>query len=881
MNGLGVMLVWCSLQVTLAVSVALGLSYLLSRWSLRVSRTAVSMGSMLVLVLTVLAWSPWPRWSWLAASPPAASGTESSSHTPTVDESKAPETAAKRRDERGAAPSHPSTWQSFAQAFSAEMRQVQRRDRGGWSWQGYVALLFLSLASFGALHLMFGAIAVQRLRSRARPLRDPAVLGLVKELRTRLNLVAEVEVLESDELTIAATIGWRRPAILLSPDWSHWTPLELRLVVAHELAHIRNNDFLCFVCAKAGLAMHLYHPLVHWLVGRLQLDLELAADATAATIADNPAHYLRTLADMALRQTDRRPGWSARTFLPTRGTFIRRLEMLKNTPSLRWQPAAGLRMLAGGLLLGVGFVVVGMRGAVGADPPANRVATKTAAAMNSSDWVPVDAMAVVVVRPADLIVQKNSSEAVRLLSAEALKRFALQPEQVEQLTVLLSPSQEKGAPIRDSGFIVRLKAPGKIAPSVPKGASVSTKDFMGKTYTSAGEVAWVQVDPQTYLVGTEEDLKRLIANGREAKSPLVKSKHWQAIDSQPVVVAFDMVAVSRTLELTEAAPPPAIRAILSPLWSDASELYLACGLDGALKLYGMIQMREDVGVQKIKETLTSAQTLAKNMIGGVREQWSRKPAGDGALILTILDIADELLKSAQVEERAGNSLSVTASAPLDAERSASLQQSVVAARQAAQRTQSMNNLRQLALAMHIYHDAHGHFPPAVLKGKDNQGGVPHSWRVALLPYLDEVLYKAYKFDEPWDSESNRKVLVQMPTVFRAPEDKSDSVHASYFAVVGSGTAFSKPEGVAMDSISDGLSNTILLVEANQEIPWTKPVDLELTADKPLPNVGGWSGTGYAAAYCDGSVRFFAKGLEEKRVRALLSIAGNEAVDPQE
>jgi len=96
-------------------------------------------------------------------------------------------------------------------------------------------------------------------------------------------------------------------------------------VLAHEIAHICRNDFLAWVCAQVGLVLHIYHPLVHWLASRLRLEQELAADAAAVELAGGQHCYLQTLAEMDLRQADRPLDWPARTFLPTRRTFLKRL----------------------------------------------------------------------------------------------------------------------------------------------------------------------------------------------------------------------------------------------------------------------------------------------------------------------------------------------------------------------------------------------------------------------------------------------------------------------------------------------------------------------------------------------------------------------------
>ena len=86
---------------------------------------------------------------------------------------------------------------------------------------------------------------------------------------------------------------------------------------------------------------------------------------------------------------------------------------------------------------------------------------------------------------------------------------------------------------------------------------------------------------------------------------------------------------------------------------------------------------------------------------------------------------------------------------------------------AARRAQSMNNLKQFALAMHNYHDTNGKFPAASSFDKDGKPLL--SWRVHVLPYLEQAeLYKQFHLDEPWDSEHNKKLIEKMPNVLASP-----------------------------------------------------------------------------------------------------------------
>ena len=115
------------------------------------------------------------------------------------------------------------------------------------------------------------------------------------------------------------------------------------------------------------------------------------------------------------------------------------------------------------------------------------------------------------------------------------------------------------------------------------------------------------------------------------------------------------------------------------------------------------------------------------------------------------------------------------------------------------RQKSIANLSRIVTALHRYHADHHHLPAAAINGKDGKGGPPHSWRVELLPYLDEQpLYDSYHFDEPWDSDHNKQLAETMPDVFRCPLDKPDSINTSYFGI----TSQDKPAGYGDSGESD-------------------------------------------------------------------------------
>jgi hypothetical protein len=186
------------------------------------------------------------------------------------------------------------------------------------------------------------------------------------------------------------------------------------------------------------------------------------------------------------------------------------------------------------------------------------------------------------------------------------------------------------------------------------------------------------------------------------------------------------------------------------------------------------------------------------------------------------------------------------------------------------------NLEKLARAMLKYDEDHGHLPANAIYSK--QGKPLLSWRVELLPYLDQKnLYDRFKLDEPWDSPHNVKLIWQMPDVFSGKGTNWVGDHqATRFRVFsGKGAAFEGTEGIPLKDFTDGAATTILIVEANRLVPWTKPDLLPYLPDRPIPRLGEKE-DGFHAAFADGSVRFL-KEPDEKTLRALITRNGGEKV----
>ncbi|MDR3632455.1 MAG: DUF1559 domain-containing protein [Isosphaeraceae bacterium] len=202
---------------------------------------------------------------------------------------------------------------------------------------------------------------------------------------------------------------------------------------------------------------------------------------------------------------------------------------------------------------------------------------------------------------------------------------------------------------------------------------------------------------------------------------------------------------------------------------------------------------------------------------------------------------------------------------------------VQAAREAARRSQCVNNLKQIGLALHNYESANSSFPPAAITDKDGKPLL--SWRVAILPYIERGdLYNQFHLDEPWDSPHNSALMAQMPVVYRCPSDPVSSPGTTTYQVfVGPGTLFEEDEATKLATVTDGTSNTLAVVETTSAVPWTKPEDQPYGKTLPLPAMGSHHPGGFNALFADGSVRFLKTSISEQILRGLITRNGGEVL----
>ncbi len=868
-------------------------------------------------VVSALAFCPWPRWVpvdsleilrlvIVNSSPQHDTGStkELSAARPDALASK-PSQVGKSITSQSSPSEKPTMAFALLQALAQEWgRLATVEHRTSWSWRNWLALAMLGSMVFGLVRLGSGLWAVRRLRSGSEPVADPALIDTVVLLRAEMGCSRPVEVRSSAELATPATIGWNRTLILLPDDWQTWNDEERRAVLAHELAHVCRGDFVTGMLAQLSVALQFYHPLAHWLSARLRLEQELAADAWSAKISGGSQPYLTTLAQMALRRDDRVLSWPARAFLPSRGTFVRRIEMLRDSQSVRHVGlSTRVRFLTIGILATLGVLIAGLRGPMAApavQAQTTRETTKTGGGADSNTvnqafdltYLPAETRMFVALRPAALLGRPEMQPVVKLLTGneQLVREFLLPIDQIDQLLIFWEGSPTNSAnPATTtlipppSGVIVQSARPQEWKQVLNRlSLPMDEVQHAGQTYLrpnggQAGRLSMSLYNPddRTAVLAADDLVRVLIEDRKEPKDRPSWNDAWSQVTRGQITAVLETRWLRRRLNQGEIR-----QGIIAPLLEKVRAYAASINVDRELKADILATVGQPEDVKPVVETIQALLTLGRNSVPSLREQNAHEAGIDlfrDSNEWAIGTLAG-LLGKAQIEAT-GQTVRLQTSSPIDEARAAAVVVSyATTARITSARAQSANNLKQIGLAFYNYAETNKHLPPPVLYG-GKSGKVPYSWRVAILPFLaQEELYNAYNFDEPWDGPNNSKLLERMPSVYGYPALGGGSkTHTAYFVFTGKDTMLGKGEKPSWSDVSDGCSYTILAVEARREVPWTKPEDITFDLALPVSQIGGFTPDGANVLFGDGSVRYIKTDISRAVMKALITRSGGEVI----
>jgi hypothetical protein len=472
--------------------------------------------------------------------------------------------------------------------------------------------------------------------------------------------------------------------------------------------------------------------------------------------------------------------------------------------------------------------------------------------------------------------------------AGAIKKFGIDPSEVEQIVVLFCmveryPGHPEPLPTVITHFarnvdakevLIKLQTlEGSREPhSIIKEVNVG-----GKTCFDPGGILMSYAPNKNTIVDAPRQIMEKVVARTEPKGPLLE-RLKKANPDQDFIIALAPEAFPNLDKILEAAKKNAPPLVVNYL--DAAKTVrggtATFNLTASSLLHVVLETKDADAAGNVEELLQQGLAMAS---GGLLLAKQSMPKEARANFGPVLKLAEQFVDGAKAT-KSGSQVVIDVKRPeiLDtagARIVSAVAQSIMDGRAAARRVQQMNNMKQIAIAMIMYETVDGNFPPAAIE----KGGKPLlSWRVTILPFLqEEVLYKQFHLDEPWDSPHNLEVAKKMPAVFQSPGGPKDG-KTRVMLFTGKGAAFDGGKKVQAGDIRDGMSNTILCVEAGPDkaVPWTKPEDLPFDPENPSAALGKASPAGCIAAFFDGHVMQLK--VDNKTLKALITPDGGEVID---
>ena len=503
-------------------------------------------------------------------------------------------------------------------------------------------------------------------------------------------------------------------------------------------------------------------------------------------------------------------------------------------------------------------------------------------ALRGIEYVPPEAAVAVVVNFSKL----QSAPSLELmpweiLTAAGIQDFGFDPLKIHQLIGVAAPPSMGSAP--GLGAVVSLSMPVTLKPSfLAQAQRVLVAGQQVYRFRQNPPIELALVDKKTMVLGTPGFLESMLrAAAVPAESPLRQLVGTRApSDDVAVFVAVEPARQFLKTGLENTPPLPLPLEFVRGLPDQVSSFRLNVNVSEGQKVQLVATATDADAAAEIEKGVRGGLGMVKTLFLATM---LAVPAGEGQLVgkstrSYFTRLANWLEKRLQPKR---DGATVTLEAGLEFTNTAIavglLLPAVQQAREAARRAQSKNNMKQMMLAFHNYHDRYGHFPAQA--NYDNNGKPLLSWRVHILPFIDQqALYSRFKLNEPWDSPHNRQLIRLMPPTYANPNLPSGSV-TNYLAVVGADSVVSTT-GVNVRQITDGTSRTVVLVEvdANRAVPWTKPVDHEIKATDPKAGLGGLRPGGFHVSMADGRVVFVPISVDSKYIQALATKSGGEVVE---
>ncbi|MDX1927299.1 MAG: DUF1559 domain-containing protein [Pirellulaceae bacterium] len=517
-----------------------------------------------------------------------------------------------------------------------------------------------------------------------------------------------------------------------------------------------------------------------------------------------------------------------------------------------------------------------------------------ALAAEAAKYLPEESIGTVTFWPArTMSLPRFRLAPLEVVTASGMEQVGIDPLKIQRVDVMLPLPGPAGMQF---GAVLQMAEPVRLNDLHPQvfGAN-EEQDEKGFKYRMMDgppnpEVILHQAGPKTILLGTKIFVKRMVTQRRAPTSLTTTLTSVAAGQDALVLLSIKTLrpVIEGGIDSMQGQLPPELAGDLKVVTASTDFMALRLTLDKGEKLQLMASANDDAAAAAMEKSLMNLIAFSKAMIveqakAAIPEDGSATSAATHKYVDRVSTEISGMLTPKRNSKRIVLEVEGLENTATIGTLVGLLLPAVQAARQAAMRMDSSNNLKQLGLAMHNYESAYRSFPATAILERDT-GKPLLSWRVAILPFIEQAaLYNQFHLDEPWDSPHNIKLLDMMPVTYQSKSKKVKPGHTVYVAPVNEETLLRKDELAKFRDITDGTSNTIMLIEAGEEaaVPWTKPDDLDVDLENMAEVIAKLKNeTGpqiFQACFGDGSVRAIDINIDLELLKALLTRAGGEVV----
>jgi hypothetical protein len=502
-------------------------------------------------------------------------------------------------------------------------------------------------------------------------------------------------------------------------------------------------------------------------------------------------------------------------------------------------------------------------------------------------FIPADAVSAIVAHPQPFLKGPEADWLpVEVITAAGMKEAGFDPLKVREGIALFAPPAQGPSP--DIGFILRFSESYSkdSVKAAMRGRQINVAGREVIEVPGPQSFLWTFPDDKTSVGGTAGMLKKML-DAEKADSPLIGL--LKSVDtSGHLTAAFSIDAVRPIMKRAIAAAPPVPAMFQGVLRIPdlLSAMILKVDAGATFKASLTLRAIDDDSAAAIESMVNGGLAFGRQMalaeVANMPNRGNDPVESAGAkYVARITNKLFDLIKPVRKGKEVSVTVEVGSGMTVLPVLIGLMLPAMQAARFSARRVQSSNNVRQIQLAMLNHEAAFKKFPDRTIR--DKNGKPLLSWRVKILPFIEQKnLFDQFHLDEPWDSEHNKELIAMMPAIYRNPDRAEIDNKTNYLLPVGKGTMWEGDEGLKIQQITDGTSNTLMIVEANEDkaVIWTKPDDLDVDMDHPKEGLGDFRDM-ILVGFCDGSIRMLSKSISNENLRALFTYRGGEVVNTSE